>query len=419
MTDLHYLIDKFGNPDALIDHWDISSNRYAIWGFEETFSINSNGVAQLNGEYSDSPPLELWQKTIDNWKLKSNELSAVGFISYDFKNILYPHISFNKPNSNQPLLWFGKPKNVIPYSIAKTKPFTNSPLFQMEKDIPPPHEYEKAIHIIKAYLANGDSYQINFTQPKQYRLDADPFKIYSSMRESVHPHYGMYLNLEDFQILSFSPERFFCTSGENIESFPMKGTRPRSQNIILDERLADELYQSEKDRAEHLMIVDLIRNDMGKICNYGSINVDGLYDIHSYETVHQMVSKVSGKLHKSVNEVDIFKALFPGGSITGAPKEKSMEIIDLLEDYQRGVYTGSVGCIQPNGDMDFNIAIRTMTVQNEKGIYPIGGGIVWDSDSLEEWQEAQQKGAILKSFCHEIQPHSIYNKNENLIPTHQ
>ena len=120
-----------------------------------------------------------------------------------------------------------------------------------------------------------------------------------------------------------------------------------------------------------------------------------------------------------MNEVDIFKALFPGGSITGAPKEKSMEIIDLLEDYQRGVYTGSVGCIQPNGDMDFNIAIRTMTVQNEKGIYPIGGGIVWDSDSLEEWQEAQQKGVILKSFCHEIQPHSIYNKNENLIPTHQ
>jgi anthranilate/para-aminobenzoate synthase component I len=121
-------------------------------------------------------------------------------------------------------------------------------------------------------------------------------------------------------------------------------------------------------------------------------------------------------LHKSVKEIDILKALFPGGSITGAPKEKSMEIIDSLESYQRGVYTGSLGFIQPNGDMDFNIAIRTMTIQNEKGIYPVGGGIVWDSDFLEEWQEAQQKGAILKPFYHEFQPHSIDNKN--LISNH-
>jgi anthranilate/para-aminobenzoate synthase component I len=146
--------------------------------------------------------------------------------------------------------------------------------------------------------------------------------------------------------------------------------------------------------------------------------VDGLYGIKSFETVHQMVSRVYGRLHKSVKEIDIFKALFPGGSITGAPKEKSMEIIDSLEGYQRGVYTGSLGFIQPNGDMDFNIAIRTMTIQNNMGIYPVGGGIVWDSDSLEEWQEAQQKGAILKPFCHEFQPHSIDNRNKNLISNH-
>ena len=417
MTNLHHLIEKFGNPDALIDHWDASSQRFAIWGFEESFSINNKGNAQINGEYSDLPPLKLWQKTLDKWKADSDILSAVGFISYDFKNYLFPHIPFKKPISQQPLLWFGKPKQVIPYSLTETEPAASS-FLQLKKDIPSPHEYQNAISTIKTSLRNGDSYQINYTQPKQYGLSGDPFEIYCSMRESVHPHYGMYLNLEDFQILSFSPERFFHTSDDTIESFPMKGTRPRSNDMVIDERLAEELFQSEKDRAEHLMIVDLIRNDIGKVCEFGSVNVDSLYDIQSFETVHHMVSRVYGRLHKSVKEIDIFKALFPGGSITGAPKEKSMEIIDSLEGYQRGVYTGSLGFIQPNGDMDFNIAIRTMTVQNEKGIYPVGGGIVWDSNSLEEWQEAQQKGAILKPFCHEFQPQSLNYKNEILISNH-
>ncbi len=417
MTDLHHLIEKFGNPDALVDHWDNSSQRCAIWGFEETFSINSNGIAQLNGDSSDLPPLEFWQKTLDNWKSESNELSAVGFISYDFKNYLFPHIPFNKPGSRQPLLWFGKPKQVIPYDLTETESATSS-FFHLKKDIPSPNEYQNSINTIKTALRNGDSYQINFTQPKEYELNGNPLNIYLSMRESIHPHYGMYLNLEEFQILSFSPERFFHTSGKKIESFPMKGTRPRSQDLILDERLAGELYKSEKDRAEHLMIVDLIRNDIGKICNYGSVNVDGLYGIQSFETVHQMVSRVYGELHQSVTETEIITALFPGGSITGAPKEKSMEIIDSLEGYQRGVYTGSLGYIQPNGDMDFNIAIRTMTIRDNVGIYPVGGGIVWDSDSLEEWQEAQQKGAILKPFYHETKPQKHNYKPENQNTPH-
>jgi len=415
MTNLNHLIEKFGNPEALIDHWDASSHHFAIWGFEETFLINNNGVALLNGEISDVPPLELWQKTLDDWKMDTDKLSAVGFISFDLKNILYPHILFNKPVSTQPLLWFGKPRHVIPYHLTENEQVENSLLLHLEKDIPPPHEYEKAIHKIKTYLANGDSYQINFTQPKHYGLNGNPLDIYIAMRKKIHPHYGMFLDLDEFQILSFSPERFFRTSSDEIESFPMKGTRPRSNDIVIDERLAEELFQSEKDRAEHLMIVDLIRNDIGKVCEFGSVNVDDLYGIQSFETVHQMVSRVYGKLHKSVEEIDIFKALFPGGSITGAPKEKAMEIIDTLEGYQRGIYTGCLGYIQPNGNMDFNIAIRTMTIQNNMGVYPIGGGIVWDSDSLEEWQEAQQKGAILKPFCHEFQPQSLNYKNENLI----
>jgi len=398
MDNLYQLIEKFGNPDVLIDHWDTSSNRYAIWEFEETLSINCKGEFLLNGKLYSESPLELFQKTIDIWKSESNDLSAVGYISYDFKNILFPHITFNNPNSTRPLLWFGKPKVVIPYKITESELETPFPVLSLNKDIPSPDEYKESIRKIKTALSNGDSYQINFTQPKELIITDHPLDVYLSMREMARPYRGMYLNQKDFSILSFSPEQFFRTENRKIESFPMKGTRPRSNDLIMDDRLAGELFQSVKDRAEHLMIVDLIRNDLGKICNYGSIKVDNLFAIESFETVHQMVSRVYGKLQDSITESDIIRALFPGGSITGAPKEKSMEIIDTLEGYQRGIYTGCLGYIQPNGDMNFNIAIRTMTVQNEEAVYPVGGGIVWDSDSLEEWQEAQQKGAILKVF---------------------
>ena len=186
-------------------------------------------------------------------------------------------------------------------------------------------------------------------------------------------------------------------------------------DIVMDESLASELYRSEKDRAEHLMIVDLIRNDIGKVCEFGSINVKDLYKIHSFETVHQMVSQVYGKLRTSINETDIIKALFPGGSITGAPKEQSMKIIDSLENYQRGIYTGALGSIFSNGDMDFNIGIRTMTVQDGIGNYPVGGGIIWDSDPLEEWHEAQQKSKIFIPYKYDADTH--YSQHETYTPT--
>ena len=195
MDNLYQLIKIYGNPDALIDHWDTSSNRYAIWEFEETFSINSKGEALLNGKLSHESPLELFQKTLDDWKSESNELSAVGYISYDFKNILFPHIAFSNPNSTQPLLWFGKPKLVIPYRITESELETASPVFRLKKDIPPPHEYKESIRKIKTALSNGDSYQINFTQPKKFEITDNPLEIYLSIREMARPHYGMYLNL--------------------------------------------------------------------------------------------------------------------------------------------------------------------------------------------------------------------------------
>ena len=169
----------------------------------------------------------------------------------------------------------------------------------------------------------------------------------------------------------------------------------RSSVKEVDEALKLELKKSKKDRAEHVMIVDLIRNDMGKICEFGSINTKNLFDIKSFNTIHHMVTDVTGNLNKDISEIDILKALFPGGSITGAPKQRAIEIIDQIENYSRGIYTGSMGVIANNGDMIFNIAIRTLTLENDQIEYPVGGGIVWDSDPDEERLEAIQKSKIL------------------------
>ena len=408
---LNNLIKKYGEPDALIDHWDKTSKSFAIWGFDEVFSISCDGKAYYNKTYIPGEMFEIFQKVLDSWKNNTAQVSAIGYISYDIKNFLYPNIKFKKLDKSYPLLWFAKPKKIISYIPAIEKKTNSIPYIKQIKDIPSKEEYKKSIDLIKSFLKKGESYQINFTNPKQYLINKKAFEIYFSLRNEIKPHYGMYFNCGSFQILSFSPERFFKTSNHYIESYPMKGTRPRSNNNLYDKILAQELLNSKKDLSEHLMIVDLIRNDIGKICEYGSIITKNLFEIKSFETIHQMVSTIKGKLCLDINEIQIIKALFPGGSITGAPKERSMKIIDELENYQRNIYTGSLGYILPNGNMDFNIAIRTMTLDKNKGTYPVGGGIVWDSNYIEEWEEAHHKSRILEIDT----KHSIKINNDLLI----
>jgi len=397
---LKTLINHNGDPDAIIDHWDPSSNRYAVWGFEEYFLIKNNGECILNGEKIESSPIEALQNTINNWKTTRLDMAAVGYISYDFKKLLYKNISFKNTKNDYPLLWFGKPKYIEKFSINQKSitPSQMNVILKQKMDIPNKLKYKYVIKKIKKFLLEGESYQINYTQPKKYEIVSDPISTYLKMRDHIKPYYGIYLNLDFLQILSFSPERFFNKKNNSITSIPMKGTRPRSNNFIEDINLSNQLYYSEKDRAEHLMIVDLIRNDLGKICDFNTIKVNNLFNIKSFKTVHQMISSISGILKYNINETSIIKALFPGGSITGAPKERSMEIIDEIENYSRGVYTGSLGYIKNNGDMDFNIAIRTMTIQKNIGTYPVGGGIVWDSNFFEEWKEAHQKSKIITPF---------------------
>ena len=386
---LKKLLDKYGEPDGMFFSFE-KNKFYCAWGFEDTFSIYGN-ESNLNME------LENFQTTIDMWKNNSNDISALGFFSYDSKNLFFPHLNFNESKSKIPLIWFGKPK--IIESIDRDEIYKIEPKevnINKTKNIKGDKHYKEKISTIKKYLYEGDVYQINYTQPMQYQFDTgSAFNLYIKLFQIAEPEFGCYLNIHSNQIISMSPENFFTKINSEISSYPIKGTRKRSNNNIEDQQLINDLINSEKDKAEHLMIVDLIRNDLGKICKYNSINVDELFNVKSYNTIHHMVTKIYGELESNIKEKDIFKALFPGGSITGAPKQRSIEIIDEIENYSRGIYTGSMGVIKSNGNMIFNIAIRTLTLNNKTITYPVGGGIVWDSNHEDERLEAIQKSKIL------------------------
>jgi len=259
-------------------------------------------------------------------------------------------------------------------------------------------EYCNMIRMAKEYIRNGDIYQANLSQQfRTYIGDSDPFDIYVDLRQLNPAPFSAYMNFEAIKVLSSSPERFLKINGRTIETRPIKGTRPRGKTKEEDDKLKDELINSEKDRAEHIMIVDLERNDLGRVCRIGSVHVEKMLEIEEYSTVLHLVSTVKGELLDDVDMIDCIKATFPGGSITGAPKIRSMEIIDELEPVKRNIYTGSIGYMDFNGNCDLNIAIRTIVIKDNEAFFNVGGGIVWDSVPEDEYRETLDKGkALLK-----------------------
>ena len=255
--------------------------------------------------------------------------------------------------------------------------------------------YSDAIARIKAYIASGDVYQVNLTQRFETSLPCEPYALYQRLRARSPAPFASYLSFGPVQVVSSSPERFITLRDRRVETRPIKGTRPRSSDPVDDARLAAELLASEKDRAELLMIVDLERNDLGRVCEFGSVQVEKLWQLESHPTVHHLVATVSGKLREGLDVIDCLRASFPGGSITGAPKIRSMEIIDELEPHRRHLYTGAIGYIGFDGNADLNIAIRTITCVNGHAYYHVGGGIVWDSDPAAEYQETLDKGRAM------------------------
>jgi para-aminobenzoate synthetase component 1 len=256
-------------------------------------------------------------------------------------------------------------------------------------------DYVRAIARAKEYIGAGDIYQVNLSQRLSAPLASTPFDLYRRLRSSNPAPFAAYFETPEAAVVCCSPERFLQVRGPEVETRPIKGTRPRGATEEEDARLAAELLASEKDRAENVMIVDLERNDIGRVCEFGTVHVPELFALESYATVHHLVSTVRGRLRSESTAVDCLRACFPGGSITGAPKVRSMEIIEELEPTRRGIYTGAIGYLCFSGDMDVNIVIRTLVVKDGVAYFQVGGGIVADSDPEAEYLETVDKARAL------------------------
>lgn len=267
-------------------------------------------------------------------------------------------------------------------------------------------DYYRHITSIKEQIAAGNLYQVNYTGRYRFTFDRPAHALYAALRAAQPSSYSAMLNSAGRTILSFSPELFFMLRGSLIETMPMKGTAPRGQTEEEDRHLKEELGRCRKNLAENLMIVDLLRNDLGRICQPGTVKTAELFATESWPTLHQMLSTIRGELKESVGLYDLFRALYPCGSITGAPKISAMKLIQSLEREPRGIYTGTIGYITPDRDMLFSVAIRTIELFRNHGTYGSGSGIVWDSDPREEYRECQLKAKILSSIDCVIAPNS-------------
>ncbi|MDH7573802.1 MAG: aminodeoxychorismate synthase component I [Clostridia bacterium] len=259
-----------------------------------------------------------------------------------------------------------------------------------------PEDYVRAVARAREYIFAGDIFQVNLTQRFEAPLTTDPLSLYLRLRRLNPAPYAAYLNPPGMAVASSSPERFLCLRGRRVETRPIKGTRPRGTDPASDRALKRELWASEKDRAELAMIVDLERNDLGRTCEIGSVRVQRLYCLETYATVFHLVATVVGTLAPDRDFLDCLAGCFPGGSITGAPKIRAMEIIDELETVSRGVYTGAIGYVSFTGEAaDLNIAIRTMVIKGDRVYFGAGGGIVADSVPELEYEESVTKARAL------------------------
>ena len=352
-------------------------------------------------------------------------LHVAGYLSYECAGHFEPTSArASKPNA-LPLAWLGVYNSPILFDHAAGRFLTPSPPLPAD---PPAHtaavldhptlriptpDYLAAIEKIKAYIAAGDTYQVNFTDAITFPSTLSPSTLFTSLLQHQSVAYAAFLNLANHHILSLSPELFFrieTQAGEDkITTRPMKGTMPRGLDAAEDALAALALQRDEKNRAEHVMIVDLLRNDLGRISTPGSVHVDDLFSVERYETLLQMTSTIAATLRPRTSFYDIFRAMFPCGSITGAPKIRTMQIIRELEAHPRGIYTGAIGFIAPDRSATFSVAIRTLVLRNNHAHMGVGGGIVADSIPADEHRECLLKASFL------ARPHEPFELIETIL----
>lgn len=319
---------------------------------------------------------------------------AVGYVSYEAAPAFETKFQvIDGPLMSEYLLYFTVHETVQTEPI----PLTYDPITLLKswQELTSAEEYKAAIEHIHHHIRQGDTYQVNYTVQLQQNLTADPFAIYNRLVVEQNAHYNAFIQHDDVSIISISPELFFKKDGDKLTTRPMKGTTNRGLTTETDLGQARWLAQDQKNRSENMMIVDLLRNDMNRISKIGSEDVKSLCQVEQYSTVWQMTSTIETQLLTNRSLCDVFQALFPCGSITGAPKIATMEIIKKVEKQPRGVYCGAIGILVPQGPSIFNVAIRTLQMEETKAIYGVGGGITWDSNWESEYEETKQKAAVL------------------------
>ncbi|MEC8996403.1 MAG: aminodeoxychorismate synthase component I [Pseudomonadota bacterium] len=343
---------------------------------------------------------------------------AIGYFSYDLGNKYESIKSVSADSDNTPIMAFGiydwsiiidhkLKKSILIYeaendlikdiinnfknkkfALKKKRTFSINSKYSSNLSY---EEYVEKFNSIKSYIEKGDCYQINFAQRFSLSYEGDTWEIFKKVLQKYKAPYSSYMNFPFVKILSYSPERFLQIENNHVETKPIKGTRPIHENKQKDMQLKQELIDSNKDKAENLMIVDLLRNDLGRNCNFGSIRVKKLFEIETFSNVHHLVSTIEGKISDKSNIFKLIRDCFPGGSITGAPKIRSMQIINELESNRRSIYCGSIGYISFNNKVDLNIAIRTIIANKNYLYFWGGGGIVYDSNVKSEFQETIDK----------------------------
>ncbi|MDN4493525.1 aminodeoxychorismate synthase component I [Ureibacillus aquaedulcis] len=318
---------------------------------------------------------------------------AAGYISYESAPAFDQAFQV-KQKGNMPLLWFGIFSDPIHESLDSQESYEHT---KWTPNITREH-YDSAIESIRTSIENGDTYQTNYTIRLNSQFSGDDIAFFNQLKRAQSSNYCAYINTGEFSVLSASPELFFHLKDRQITTRPMKGTIARGKTLKEDKENAEWLYGSVKNRAENVMIVDLLRNDLSIIAEQGSVQVPKLFDIEHYPTVHQMTSTITAEVKHDTSYFDLFKALFPCGSITGAPKISTMEVISQLETSARDVYCGAIGYFTPNHEAIFNVPIRTVVINQRTGsaTYGVGGGITWDSTASGEYEEILTKASLLE-----------------------
>ncbi|MEA3328806.1 MAG: aminodeoxychorismate synthase component I [Candidatus Omnitrophota bacterium] len=394
--------------------------KHSVFVLLETAKINKNNFFS----YLFVKPCDIVQShSLNNIKTCFERINfyldkgyyAAGFCSYEM-GYGFEQFSKRKINYAFPLIWMGIFKKPVVFDHRKNAFVDNKGFFlsnvketkasyhiknlrlNVKKD-----SYLNSIKKIKELIRAGDTYQVNYTMKYKFDFTGSAYKLYYDLRNNQTVFYSAFIKTKDFKVLSFSPELFFKKKGRKMEVRPMKGTINRGSNLREDKKNSSVLKYDKKNRAENIMIVDLLRNDLGRVSETGSVSVPDKFSIEKYETLFQMTSTIKSTLKEKMSLYSIFSGIFPSGSVTGAPKIRTMRIIKDIEKKDRKVYTGSIGFINPNRDAVFNVAIRSILLENKKGEMGVGSGIVYSSNAPAEYEECKLKANFLTGIKKEFQ----------------